>query len=60
MKDKKLDEIIKSINNEVFVRAAYCDKILRNNIYDNKVYLSNCDFKNIIIRTLHAENCKLR
>ena len=59
MKDRTLDEIIKSINNEVFVRAAYCDKILRNNIYDNEVYLSNCDFKNIIIRTLYEENWKI-
>ena len=56
---KDFDEIIKSLNNEACVRAAYCDKILRNNIYDNEVYLSNCDFKNIIIRTLYAENCKI-
>ena len=42
---KDFDGIIKSINNEAFVRAAYCDKILRNNIYDNEVYLSNCDLK---------------
>ena len=56
---KDFDKVIKSINNEAFVRAASCDKILRNSIYDNKVYLSNCDFKNIIIRKLYAENCKI-
>ena len=56
---KDFDEIIKSIINEAFVKAAYCDKILRNSIYDNEVYLRNYDFKNIIIRTLYAENCKI-
>ena len=56
---KDFDEIIKSINNEAFVRAAYCNKILRNNIYDNEVNLSNYDYKNIIIRTLYSENCKI-
>ena len=56
---KDFDEIIKCINNEAFVRAAYCNKILRNDIYDNEVYLRNYDSKYMIIRTLYAENCKI-
>ena len=56
---KDFDEIIKCINNEAFVRAAYCNKILRNDIYDNEVYLRNYDSKYMIIRTLYAENWKI-